>query len=562
MTTTAVHLKILVLAGRGSSRGEAIAARIDENAEIHLANSFDEAMAALREGSFDLVISDQSDFMASERSAVDHQATMILDTIGQGVCIIDMDGRPIWSNPKMRSYPESLIEEVSEVCVRTFTKSSAEDRPAPALAHVRARRLSLTAGDDQHFEVTITPVIDPDTGIRQFTAVVWDVTHNRRLQKKLDAIDLAGRDLVQLDAETTAGMGVEERIDLLEQKILRYMHDLLDFDNFAVLLIDKKTNRLEIVLEHGMCEQSRELDIFASPEKNGISGYVAATGRSYICHDTSKDPRYLQGLKTARSSLTVPLRLQDKVIGVFNIESDDLAAFNEDDRQFAEILARSIALALNMLDLLIIERYESTGRVADDVIDEITGPLNDIVTEACTLQEEYIGHDVLRRRLSAIIDNIGEVKSKVRRVAEPKAGILGRYGDSGPVDPLMHGKRVLVADDEEIIRETIGGVLKSAGCEVDVAMDGAEAISMLQSGHYDLILADIKMPQKSGYEVFAAARETSSTCGVILMTGFGYDPSHSIVRARKEGLNAVLFKPFKVDQLLAEIRKALGAKEE
>jgi DNA-binding NtrC family response regulator len=46
------------------------------------------------------------------------------------------------------------------------------------------------------------------------------------------------------------------------------------------------------------------------------------------------------------------------------------------------------------------------------------------------------------------------------------------------------------------------------------------------------------------------------------MTGFGYDPSHSIVRARKEGLNAVLFKPFKVDQLLAEIRKALGAKEE
>jgi DNA-binding NtrC family response regulator len=43
------------------------------------------------------------------------------------------------------------------------------------------------------------------------------------------------------------------------------------------------------------------------------------------------------------------------------------------------------------------------------------------------------------------------------------------------------------------------------------------------------------------------------------MTGFGYDPNHSIVRASQEGLQAVLFKPFKVDQLLAEIRKALKA---
>jgi two-component system, sensor histidine kinase SagS len=47
---------------------------------------------------------------------------------------------------------------------------------------------------------------------------------------------------------------------------------------------------------------------------------------------------------------------------------------------------------------------------------------------------------------------------------------------------------------------------------------------------------------------------------VILMTGFGYDPHHSIVRASQEGLSSVMFKPFKVDQLLEEVRKALGQK--
>ena len=46
------------------------------------------------------------------------------------------------------------------------------------------------------------------------------------------------------------------------------------------------------------------------------------------------------------------------------------------------------------------------------------------------------------------------------------------------------------------------------------------------------------------------------------MTGFGYDPSHSIIRAEPEGLAAVLFKPFKVDELLKEVRTALGAKPE
>jgi len=65
------------------------------------------------------------------------------------------------------------------------------------------------------------------------------------------------------------------------------------------------------------------------------------------------------------------------------------------------------------------------------------------------------------------------------------------------------------------------------------------------------------MPDKTGYEVFAAAQRLNAAIPVILMTGFGYDPNHSIVRASQEGLQAVLFKPFKVDVLLSEVRKAL-----
>ena len=79
----------------------------------------------------------------------------------------------------------------------------------------------------------------------------------------------------------------------------------------------------------------------------------------------------------------------------------------------------------------------------------------------------------------------------------------------------------------------------------------------LDEADFDLVVSDIKMPDKTGYDVFAAARRKSTHLPVILMTGFGYDPNHCIVRASQEGLQAVLFKPFKVDQLLNEIRKAL-----
>ncbi|MCH7703512.1 MAG: response regulator, partial [Planctomycetes bacterium] len=117
--------------------------------------------------------------------------------------------------------------------------------------------------------------------------------------------------------------------------------------------------------------------------------------------------------------------------------------------------------------------------------------------------------------------------------------------------------KVLVADDEDIILDSVRDVLASRGCEVCAVADGAAATEAIARESFDLVLSDIKMPAKNGYEVFAAAKDRDASTPVILMTGFGYDPNHSIVRARREGLAAVLFKPFKVDQLLDEIRMAL-----
>ena len=91
---------------------------------------------------------------------------------------------------------------------------------------------------------------------------------------------------------------------------------------------------------------------------------------------------------------------------------------------------------------------------------------------------------------------------------------------------------------------------------------------MVRSGSheigYDVIIADIRLPDMSGYELLIKLKGVMPQVPLVLMSGFGYDPGHSIVKARQAGLNssAVLYKPFRLDQLLETVEATLKAQSE
>ncbi|UCG17177.1 MAG: response regulator [Phycisphaerales bacterium] len=529
-----------------------------DHAHVEVVDTLEDARQALGQEHFDIVVSNARDFLPLHCAQLTQQATAILETVSQGVTVVDPQGRLVWSNARMHEYPPEVREAVCRWSREIFASLKAD--ATRRSSSPRERRFWMTTADKHHLEITATPVMDLDNRVTHVAAVVWDATRARRLQEHIDAIDRAGRELVRLDAEQIARLNPVGRLALLEQKIVRSTRELMHFDNFAIRVRDRRTGRLDLVLSAGMPPEAQNIDIYAEPEGNGISGYVAARGRSYICPDVRKDPRYVGGIANARSSLTVPLRVHDQIVGIFNVESDKPAAFGEDDRQFAEMFARHVAVALHILNLLDSERYTTTGKLASNVMAEITGPLNDILTETANLIEDFIGYDELRTRLGRISDNAVQIRDSIKQVTAPQPGVIGVASSRArPCDPVLSGRTILVVDDEEVIRETVRDVLASRGCRVLVADDGAPAIDLINENHFDLVLSDIKMPGASGYEVFAAAKDADAQCPVILMTGFGYDPNHSIIRARQEGLAAVLFKPFKVDQLLSEIRNALPA---
>ena len=566
---TAIKLqRILALGAPTLSSSETIE-QLKLNNEVVMVQTIDDAINALRGGGFDAILAQCSDFLPLERSAASLQSSLVLDTLGEGVCMVSPAGRILWANKRMRLWTSDIIERIRQVCYEAFkvfsapTAGEAGKESTPDIS-LRSRKFSINTDDNRFFELVCSPVLDLGGKVCQVAAICWDATHIRRLQKKLDAIDQAGNELVRLESAAITKLNVIERLALLEEKIIKFCRQLMQFDHFNIRLVDRATNKLEPVISVGMPPEAAQIELFCSTEGNGISGYVAATGRSYISPDVARDSRYLPGLDRAKSSLTVPLMLRDQTIGVFNIESDQYAFFTEDDRQFAEIFGRYVALALNILDLLRVERSTSGGDLVRNLAGEIAGPLNDILTDAVAINEQHMDDHDTQRRLTDIVANIENIRRSVKAVCEGPQMILGVRDDQPLPEEraVLKGKRILVADDEYHIRRTLHDVLSRCGCAIDLAEDGAQACAKLASEpRYDLVISDIKMPHKSGYEIFCAAQKLGHHPPVILMTGFGYDQNHSIVRASQEGLAAVLFKPFKIDRLMKEIIKTLGAEQ-
>lgn len=509
-----------------------------------------------------LYLSNFSRLKTAEQNLTFKQYDMIFNVIGEGVCLCDVTGSLIWANPKYQSFPVNVQRRVENTCADAARYCSEQIGLDPEWS----RKFDFQCGEDNYYEMLISPIAPssdnntPDSS--RLLAIVWDNSHGHRLQQKLDAIDIAGSELVRIEAEAVSSFNAAQRLALLEDKIIKYTRDLMNFDHFNVYLLDKKTNRLQPLMLVGMPSHIVDYKLYSSTTGNGICGYVSATGKSYICHDVQNDIRYLPGLDNAASSLSVPLRLHDQVIGVFNVESNKPGNFTEDDRQFAEIFGRYIALALNILDLLIVERCTTSGTVAVNVIGEISQPLNDISALAKTLLDKVNLDTVAEKYINDILEHVESIRYKVQEVAKGPRSILGIQEalQNTAVDPQLAGRHILIADDEPNIIETIDAVLTRRGCHItkcDCGLSAITAIEQAQPDEFDLILSDISMADRNGYEVFATAKKLNPNIPVILMTGFGYDPHHSIVRASQEGLQCVLFKPFQVNHLLDEVIKAV-----
>jgi len=121
------------------------------------------------------------------------------------------------------------------------------------------------------------------------------------------------------------------------------------------------------------------------------------------------------------------------------------------------------------------------------------------------------------------------------------------------------GYKILIVDDDKSITSYLKMELQECCSELEVICEnsGYQALQHIMSGDIDLLLTDIAMPDMDGYELYARTKEFNENIPIIMMTGFGYDPDHVVVRSKEAGLQDVVFKPFNIQKLTEKIKKRI-----
>ncbi len=494
----------------------------------------------------------------------------LLERLPNGVVLLNAESTILWSNLRMQ---EMVKIEESILGQNFYDVFNSPEIIGPdfgpfqtVLGTGEPTRSVLRIEERTYFEIHVQPLdIDPEQNLpNSLIVTVRDISIDVLQRHKLSAIYQAGLELGSLSPQDVLEMTVEDRIELLKSKILYYTQDLMEFETIEIRLVDKVTKKLVPLLAVGMIPDATDRELYAEPQNNGVTGFVASTGKSYLCEDTESDPLYILGAQGARSSLTVPLVLHDDILGTFNVESPHPGAFSEDDLQFLELFSRELALALNTLELLVVEKVTTATLSAEFISRKASNHVDEILNDAAWILEKYIGHDPdVCERLQRVLSHTRRIRKVISQAGDP----MTPTGSHAPIlrrqqHPQLQGKRILCVDADESVRRAAHELLGRNGCDVETAHNGEEALLMTRRFEYDVAMIDIRLPDLGGYECFMKLKEIRQEMPVILMTGFGYDPSHAVVKARQEGLKSVLYKPFRLDQLLEELEKNFEEGEE
>ncbi len=132
-------------------------------------------------------------------------------------------------------------------------------------------------------------------------------------------------------------------IDELLSKVASSVRGLINYDAFSILLVDVAQQALR---HRFSIRYDQRVNLDNIPVGKGITGAAATSREAVRVHDTTTDPRYISSHPGIRSEIAVPLIVQDRVIGVLNLESERIGYFTEDHARTLSLLAPSVAIAV------------------------------------------------------------------------------------------------------------------------------------------------------------------------------------------------------------------------
>ena len=175
--------------------------------------------------------------------------------------------------------------------------------------------------------------------LRQFAAHVAVAIENARLFEH--ARDYTST--LETLSEIAREFGAILKLDELLTRIASLTRRVIDYRTFSIVLLNEKTQELEtkVAVRYG-----EQVDLPRVKVGSGLIGYAALHKEAVLVPDVSVDPRYIKVVDDVRSELVIPLLFKDRCIGVFDLESNELNAFNKRHVEILSLLASQAAVAI------------------------------------------------------------------------------------------------------------------------------------------------------------------------------------------------------------------------
>ncbi len=193
---------------------------------------------------------------------------------------------------------------------------------------------------------------------------------NKELEKRLNEISTLSR--------IANSVSTILNLDVLLLKILNLIKETLNFNNCAVLLLEKETGVLKVKASIGYKEESiKNLSIRPG---EGITGRVLLYGKPVLVGDIKNEPGYIEGINGGRSEISVPLVVRDTIIGVLDAESPIPNKFSEYDLNLFSVFASYISSAIHNAELF--SELEQKNQMLKKSISEIEKMNQDLIVYA------------------------------------------------------------------------------------------------------------------------------------------------------------------------------------
>lgn len=477
------------------------------------------------------------------------QWQVTFDSIRDGVAVVDAEGRIQRCNTALSAL---LRHGAADLPGKSWSglweNLPREKQPFFRTMNSRQREGVQLEYDSLVLNITADPMLDDTGKLSGAVMIVSDITEERRLEEQF-------QESQKFETIGTLAAGVAHDFNNLLTSIV---------GNASLLLTELPPNpihleRLQDVLRAG--KRAAEL----TSQLLAYSG----RGRHFVQHvELSSLIRRSQELIEASVTKKVTVQLE---------LAPDLPRIQADATQIQQLVLNLVSNAAEAIGegpgSVIIRTSPGSGHVYLEVRDTGCGIAPDARAH---IFEPFFSTKFTGRGLglAAVAGIVRGHKATIEVVSTPGEGSTFRIGfpaaeesgaETAPAEGHVHtpaisrSGKILVVDDEDMVCRVAQAALESAGHEVLVAMNGAEAIAMVRK-HPDisLVVLDLTMPVMGGAEAIDGIREAHAGIQVIVSTG--YDHREAVARFRKKGVAAYLQKPYTARQLIERVNAVVGKK--